>query len=476
MRRITILLLMLAVLCALFFVSMPGRRQTAKPVAGSAASQEGAAQSAKEGALNVRSAKVRESEPGFTLDELLNLPTQGAGEQASDEIERGGGRAQSQTVRARALESGGQSGYSSSSGDSSGAGYSSSPAIEALREIEESASASRGTFLGGVRVSGSPTLAQEVIEDEPEVFPTATPTAELVRVGGQARGYTMLYLMHPKARATVEKQIEILLKAQVQDVYLGVLTDGTFSKDFNYLSDVIRRLSRANRSVTLVVYLTNGATMRAFDSNISTEGFNSIDPTEFRSLIRFDAGIRDRFVRLIRPVIPALALNRRLNERSRNHVIVMLEDNLDDESYLAMRRLAESVIGNRASFIRNPCPGCWEGNTLNPFGDGLELHRPEEIDSLNTRDGFSLDGYGYSLASGSEADGAPLSYEETRQLMIRAASRGLRYFGLWRFERQGLRLGQPVIPPDEREFEVPSDADVALEIELLRSGLAPVEN
>ena len=59
---------------------------------------------------------------------------------------------------------------------------------------------------------------------------------------GQCRGYAALYLMHPNARPAVEEQVRILKEANVREVYLGVLTDGTFGLDYDYLNEVIHSL------------------------------------------------------------------------------------------------------------------------------------------------------------------------------------------------------------------------------------------
>jgi hypothetical protein len=344
------------------------------------------------------------------------------------------------------------------------------PAIDALNEIaREPGRKYPGNFFGGARISNTPVPTATVL-----VVPTATPTKIALKpVSGQARGYTMLYLMQPNARQSVEKQITAMIDSQVQGLYLGVLIDGTFGRDFNYLLSIIRKIERAKRSLTLVLYLTNGPAMRNKDRPKPESPFSDLDPIEFRDLIQNDDIVRDAYLELIKPIVPVLQLNRRLNTANRNYVVVMLEDNLDDASYLAMKELTETVTSNRATFIRNPCPGCVEGNTSDGFGDGIELHSHEDINTLSFIDGYSLDGEGHDLP-GKEVAGQ-LTYEQTRNLALTAVSRGLRYFGLWRFERQGLKIGGVNLPPDERTYEVPSDQDIEAEIALLRAGLSEVE-
>jgi len=294
----------------------------------------------------------------------------------------------------------------------------------------------------------------------------------LPRLAGQARGYTMLYLMQPEARNTVELQIQAMLDAEIQDLYLGVLTDGTFGKDFNYFRSTLNRLSTGGRKITLVIYLTNGPTMRRFDSTPIDAGFSKIDPIVFRELIQEDATTRNRFLELVEEVKPIFEYNKSLNSQNTNIAVVMLEDNLDSTSYLAMRQLASSVLGDSVIYMRNPCPRCYEGNDIYSYGDRLELHRPEGLHALSVGDGFTLDGESYHFPEESSGDG--LTLEEVEFFKAMSMDQGLRYFGLWRTQRQGLQEGQLVHPRD-RIYEVPSAAQLEKEIQLLRSGLVSIE-
>lgn len=329
----------------------------------------------------------------------------------------------------------------------------------------------------------APTVVQELRSGPPRTFYVTVPV-EVPRedsqpapgpgssgpespLEGTPRGYAALYLMQPNARAAVEREIETLIAANIKNVYLGVLTDGTFGQDFEYLGNVLRRLSAGGRSVTFAAYLTNGATMRKWDTTSINAGFNRIDPISFRDLIQFDDFIRSRFRELVNEVAPTFDLNTSLNPRNRNIAIVMLEDNLDDSSYVAMREIAREVLGDRARFVRNPCPGCYSGNTMSSAGDGLELHLAGDIPQLSSGDGFTLDGTGYNFPN--ESDPTRPTYEAVKQMLDTGTSRGFAYFGLWRFGRQGLAQGQ--IHPDRRQFEVQTDWQRAYEIELLRHGL-----
>lgn len=328
---------------------------------------------------------------------------------------------------------------------------------------------SGGHFFGGLRSSrtGDAKSGESVNGDESSEEEGPPP---LERVTGQSRGYTMLYLMHPAARQTVERQVAAMLRSEVNELYLGVLTDGTFSEDYDYLSAVIERLSVGGRILTLVVYLSNGATMRKSGGGGIDAGFNTVAPENFRSLIRFDREIRGRFLTQVNKILPIVQLNASLNPNNRTIIMVMLEDNLDRDSYQAMRDLAQSVLGTSVIYMRNPCPGCYKGNDTDPLGDGLEAHVPSQLAGLGPADGFSLDGIGYAFPG--EPPGAQLPVEQVMNLATLSLERGLRYFGLWRHQRQG--LGLQVVHPDERLYEVPTEEQIELEIQMLRSGLVPV--
>ena len=146
----------------------------------------------------------------------------------------------------------------------------------------------------------------------------------------------------------------------------------------------------------------------------------------------------------------------------------MLEDNLDANSYRAMRALAFSVFGDNVEYYRNPCPGCFRGNDTFSFGDRIESHTPEDISGLVEGDGFSLDGRSYRFPG--ETDPAALRVEDVLAVKRRAAARNLRYSALWRAERQGI-FNRSITPISERVFEVPVIEEMLLEVQMLRSGL-----
>ena len=338
------------------------------------------------------------------------------------------------------------------------------PGLSALREIEQVSSPQNPGRLGGVV-----TKSLAISSPAPTTAPSPTALSSgAARLSGQARGYMMLYLMHPAARAAVENQLGAMLRAEISQLYLGVLVDGTFTLDFGYLSEVISRLSIDGRSVTLVLYFISGPSMRGYPTLPIDAGFNVIDPRLFRDLIKNDSGTRAEYQRMLKRALPVFQLNKQLSPGAVNIAVPMLEDNLDDASYAAIRDLTRQTLGDMAEVMRNPCPGCVSGNTSTSFGDGIESHTPAQAPLLGAQDGFAMDGNGYRFAG--ESDGNQLSIDETKALLAKSRERGLRFFGIWRAQRQGLYVG-PRLHPDERIYEVPSEAQLLVEIDLLRHGL-----
>ena len=343
------------------------------------------------------------------------------------------------------------------------------PGVAALKELAVSvtpSAASSGMIPGIVVRSTSPASEPTV---RAEVTPTAN-TKRYERVVGQPRGYAMLYLMHPRARQTVEREVQTMLRSEVGDLYLSVLVDGTFGTDWDYLEQVVRRLVVEGRTLTLALYLSNGPTMRKFNKTPIATPFSRIDPTEFRYLIQVDPEMQGVFKDTTISANRVFALNKQLNVLNHNIAIVMLEDNLDQQSYRWMRKLAREVLDQETIIVRNPCPGCWDGNDTAGNGDPIEMHDPADIPNLVSGDGYTLDGAGFRYPN--EAPDEQLSVDEVRGLIDLGLKQPLRFFGLWRKQRQG--LGNQMIHPDERDYEIPSAEQQEQEIELLRYGLAPL--
>ena len=320
-------------------------------------------------------------------------------------------------------------------------------------------------MMGGVRVSrGSGIVAP----------PDASGPigSSLVWTSGQARGYTMLYAMQPEARAVVESHIETMLAARIREPYIGVLVDGTFGQDFEYLKTIIARLS-VERNLTMVLYLTNGATQRKWNETKIDAPFVKEDPKLFRGKILSDQKLRAQFSALAAQARNILQYSLEQNPANQNLVSVMLEDNLDLAAYQTMRDLARQEVGSLASFIRSTCLRCFdpkdEGSDADTDGDAREEHKLELFSVLKRGDAFSLDGVGFAYpGEGAEAGVSP---EQLNANIQASYLRGLRFFGLWRHNWQGVVSDGNKLTPDKRSYLPSTPEQEAFELSMLRLGL-----
>jgi hypothetical protein len=302
--------------------------------------------------------------------------------------------------------------------------------------------------------------------------PVRTPSSDLPWVSGQARGYAMLYAMQPEARAVTEANISALLASHVRQPYIGVLMDGTFSRDFTYLEDIISRLSSGGRRLTLALYLANGATQRKPGTLIEAP-FVRENPILFRNLIRRTGGqLQLQYTQLARDARAIFEFSLETNPENTNIAIVMLEDNLDTEAYRVMLNLAKEELDGFATIYRNPCVGCEvAGSDDETLGQPREEHKISRFGLLQSGDGFTLDGTGFEYPNGPQS--TALSAQRLESLLQNGYKKGLAYFGLWRYGWQGLIEGQGNPLPSNRVYVPSSPEEIEYEITVLRTGLPP---
>jgi hypothetical protein len=323
-------------------------------------------------------------------------------------------------------------------------------------------------MLGAVAVSRS---------SAPLVFPTPQRTASnaLPWVSGQARGYAMLYALQPEARAVTESNISALLASHVREPYIAVLIDGTFGRDFTYLRDIITRLSGDGRRLTLSLYLANGASQRKADTLIEAP-FVREDPVRFRGLIRrTGTQVQQQYSQIARDARAIFEFSLETNPENTNVAVVMLEDNLDTESYRVMLGLAEAELDGIATIVRNPCNECGvEGTDEETLGQPREDHRIEVFPTLDVNDGFTLDGKGFEYPN--RPPSQSISSGTLEAMLQDSYKKGLAYFGLWRYGWQGLVQGQGNPLPSKRTYIPSSPDEMEYEIQVLRTGLPPEED
>jgi hypothetical protein len=359
--------------------------------------------------------------------------------------------------------------------DENGGGQGAQPQGDLLSALQQ-ASQPEGSsdFIGGVRTTrpGSTAASGAGAGAAPPAQATASPTPVDLRswVAGQARGYTMLYAMQPQARPVVEAHVQTLLEARIREPYVGILIDGTFGEDIEYVKSIITRLSAEGRKLVLALFLSNGPTMRVYDSTPIDALFSRIKPESFRSRIFEEVELQSSYAAVVDKARALFEFSRQVSSANAHIAVVMLEDNLTTDTYQFMREIVrERLVGVDVSIVRNPCVGCYRGNDGDTGGDPREEHEIKRFVVLEKGDGFSLDGTGFNYPGDASSEG--LSSADLLQLMRDSMQRGLRYVGLWRFPWQGLTPGGGKPHPSERNYVPSSETERAFEIDVLREGL-----
>jgi hypothetical protein len=289
-------------------------------------------------------------------------------------------------------------------------------------------------------------------------------------VGGQGRGYAMLYALQPEARAVVESNVSTLLAAHVREPYIGVLIDGTFGQDFGYLRELIRRLNADGRNLQLALYLANGPAQRRYKNPPYEAPFVKTRPEDFRREIRrSNSDAQIEYLTIVADARLLFEYNLETNPNARNFAVVMLEDNLERDSFRAMSQLARDQLQAVATIVRNPCVNCYAGNDGESLGYPIEEHAVERFNLLDEGGGFTLDGVGFSYPN--EIGGQGITSEQVLSLAQGAYQRGLAFFGLWREEWQGVANGQPLKEPKGRVYVASTAEGTDFEVNVLRSGL-----
>lgn len=305
------------------------------------------------------------------------------------------------------------------------------------------------------------------------VIVPATPLSDqggLPWVGGQGRGYAMLYALQPEARAVVEANVSTLLAARVREPFIGVLIDGTFGKDYAYLRELIRRLNTDGRNLQLALYIANGPAQRKYKNPPYDVPFVRVKPEDFRREIRrSNSDTQVQYLQMLSDARLLFEYNLKTNPDAQNYAVVMLEDNLERDSFRAMAQLARDQVEAVATIVRNPCPNCYSGNDAESLGYTIEDHSVERFNLLDVGAGFTLDGTGFSYPS--EANGQGVPSDQVVSLATGAYQRGLGYFGLWREEWQGIENGQLLKDPRGRVYVASTAEGTDFEITVLRSGL-----
>jgi len=283
------------------------------------------------------------------------------------------------------------------------------------------------------------------------------------------RGLACLHCLHPAAREQSDILVEILSRSCLKQVAINYLVDGSFSEngvqEETYLRDRqlilkhIEHLTIEGREPLLHLYLLNGPAQRRYDSNPGRGLFTEIAPAEFRRRILDDENIRTSFGNHVRALLPLLSSANAMGARI--SIVPMLEDNLDAESFVEIGRLVETAIGDTVSYSigRSACPSCANGSDST-----LPKRYFREIHSLKHSSGVT----GGLVTNDGEDD---LSSEQISEA-LKVANMNGNTFIIWSATRQGLRPsgngGYMRQDPNEREYQIPSLAEIEDLLSLLR--------
>lgn len=296
---------------------------------------------------------------------------------------------------------------------------------------------------------------------------------------GVPRGLSCLHCTQSEAEDQARKLAVLLFNSCLENVALTYLLDGSFSQNSLLLKEHIDLLSSNGRRPFIYIYLSNGAAQRQWDkTSFNTFGVQ-VKPEEFRERIFYDQDLRSEYKQIVRNLVPYIYY-----ARSRGAVISLipsLEDNLDDRSFNELLKITYDEVPKDVgvNFGRNPCPGCYSGNTSwAPSGVFIDQHT-KDTNGIILNGLISNDGREYSYA-------APGSQEFERQSgltlnnlrQVRDASFDANStFVLWSGKRQGLASyvpGTTVYPPaSERVYAMPDFNEQRALLYFLREGLEP---
>jgi hypothetical protein len=286
---------------------------------------------------------------------------------------------------------------------------------------------------------------------------------------GPTRGLSCLHCNQPEAEAQAQTIVDLLAQSCLKNLAVNYLVDGTFSFNDNLMASHIDQLTANGRNLSLLLYLTNGATQRQYQSTLVNAFGTQLSPENFRKKILTDTTLQAQYRAIVERLVPLLSFAQQRNVNV--YLALGLEDNLDRAAIAKLYELTlDSLPANLlASFVRNPCPGCYSGNNSDiPVGFVEEIHTANSIyvkpDSIISNDGRD---YYYS-----ELDEGKVPLSTLVSVRDQAASQNS-IFILWSAERQGLdpQLNGTYPVPSERDYQSPSFSEQQAIISFLRGGL-----
>lgn len=251
------------------------------------------------------------------------------------------------------------------------------------------------------------------------------------------RGVSLLHLSHTNARPQVERITGVMESLCIRRLALASLVDGSFGLDVPYIESVVTRLS-ANHELHLFLYLYNGSSQRRWKNSAIQGLFTTIEPGEFRKRIKKDASLQRQYRDMALSILDLTKNAQALGARV--YWTFGLEDNLDMEGIRVLEGILRGYMPQGVTLVRNPCPGCYPGNSRD-YGAYMGEHHGDGLNFSSASMVISNDGYRDD-------------FQQLRSVRDKAAGLGS-IFLYWNKAWQGLD-GRGYIAAGERNYKVPS--------------------
>ena len=294
--------------------------------------------------------------------------------------------------------------------------------------------------------------------DKSPTPPTNPPGVDLIDNADHV-GPAGLYCLVGRAHAdNCSELIELLVETKIRRTAFNTLIDGGFNDpagdDVGRLLHYVDRISSGGRIAALAINVFNGPSARGYSSTPVDGPGTKIEPGHFRWVVQSDPGIRQLYKDAIKRFKPVYELL--LARGGKLYIIPQLEDNLDDQAFASLHQLTleawheTNVHALPMQVVRNPCVGCYPGNTEGlPSGVTVEHHKPSQwtyTGSTATNDGIEL-----------LLPGQSTRYPRQWGIFDLPKPAGNTFY-LWFAKYQGLG-GGPGGPVDSRNYAKPTAAE-----------------
>jgi hypothetical protein len=275
-------------------------------------------------------------------------------------------------------------------------------------------------------------------------------------VPGPPLGLACIHCAHPKAHSQAMALAAIMRESCRMRLAVNYLIDGRFGTDDDFLVNHITTLAE-NRRLMVILYLTNGPSIRRADRSVPKAFAAGLGTSQFRKQILINQTLRSQYRGVVQR---ALRVKSQVPEHVRFVLSPGLEDNLTDSVFQSMLALTKEVAGDSVGYVRNACPGCAPGNTSGiPAGVMKEVHATSANHGI-TQGIVTNDGDPYAFPTGPSNGSMPLGRLTAAK---RAADTQGNAFILWTGKYQGsvIKDGRIAgrIVPNKRNYPVPTASE-----------------